>query len=80
MVPDLAKLHQLLRLETAAHYFAGMHPKTKRQYHVQTTAIQGPDQNKTRKMMLASIENTLQPQQQTNLRSQPSMSYLSVQL
>ena len=41
--PNVAKSHQLSRLEIAAHYLAGMHPKTKRQYHVQITAIHSPD-------------------------------------
>ena len=39
----VAKSHQFSRLEIAAHYLAGMHPKTKQQYHVQITAIHSPD-------------------------------------
>ena len=41
--PDIAKSHNSSRLEIAAHYLAGMHPKTKQQYHVQITAIHSPD-------------------------------------
>ena len=40
---DIAKSRQSSKLEIAAHYLAGMHPKTKQQYHVQITAIHSPD-------------------------------------
>ena len=35
--------HQLSRLQIAAQYLAGMHPKTEQQYHVQITAVHSPD-------------------------------------
>jgi len=35
--------HKHNHLEIAAHYLAGTHPKTHKQYHVQITAIHSPD-------------------------------------
>ena len=43
MSPDIAESNQSSKLEIAAHYLAGMHPKTKQQYHIQITAIHSPD-------------------------------------
>ncbi len=41
--PHANRSRQFSTLEIAAHYLAGMHPRTNQQYHVQITAIHSPN-------------------------------------